>query len=330
MQNKPRKRLFHSQAASEREKLGGNMISADDHLDGTFPFKPHFIGAPGHRLHYVDEGQGEPVMLIHGLPTWSYLYRKIIPYLSEDRRIIAPDYLGFGKSDTPSNIAYTVSTHVDALEQLVLELDLSDMTLVLHDWGGAIGAGIALRHPDRIRRLVVMNTLMPLGLEIEAQLLPEHNLKSDWFSWATPAEARGDLEIVMRNLKFTVLSLMRWAGLQNLAQVDETWLRAYSQPFASPEECTAAYAFPKSVVTETVQFETAGTAAVEKLRAKPAMMIYGMKDRALLPDYLIPIFQASFPSAPVFKLANAGHFLQEDAPETVALLIKQFMEWHSQ
>ena len=300
------------------------MIQANDTLDGTFPFTPHFSGVSGNRIHYVDEGKGEPVILIHGLPTWSYLYRNIIPRLSDERRVIAPDYLGFGKSDSPYDVDYTVAMHVDALERLVLELDLTDITLVLHDWGGMIGTGVALRHPDRIKRMVVMNTMMPLGLPIE-EILAEHNQKSDWFSWAAPAEERGDLEVVMRNLSFTVLSLMRRAGLQNMAQVDDTWLRAYSQPFASPEECTAAYAFPKSIVTGTVRFETAEEAVVEKLRAKPTMMIYGMKDCSLLPDYFIPIFEAGFPGAPVFKLENAGHYLQEDEPETVALLIKQFM-----
>ena len=107
------------------------MISANETFEGTFPFKPHFSTAAGFRMHYVDEGKGEPIVCLHGEPTWGYLYRHFILLLSRSYRIIVPDHMGFGKSETPANKEYTLATHVENLEALLLELDLWDITLVL-------------------------------------------------------------------------------------------------------------------------------------------------------------------------------------------------------
>jgi len=109
------------------------MIPADETFEGTFPFEPHFSEAPGFRMHYVDEGEGEPLVLLHGEPTWGYLYRKFIPALSETHRVIVPDHMGFGKSETPQNRAYTMKTHVENLTALIDELDLQDITFVVQD-----------------------------------------------------------------------------------------------------------------------------------------------------------------------------------------------------
>ena len=302
------------------------MIKASDTFDGRFPFQARFNGPDGRRVHYVDEGAGDPVLLLHGLPTWSFLYRDIIPLLSERNRVVAPDYLGFGKSDTPKDVEYTVSYHIDALEALLLSLDLRDVTLVLHDWGGMMGTGLALRHPDRIKRLVVMNTFMPLGRDIEQELLPQHNQRSNWFSWADAAESRGDLSVMMENLDFNILSLMQRAGLQDLSAIDEHWVDAYARPFMGACEGRAAYAFPRSIVRNTIAFEPPTEHSLNAILSKPAMMIYGMKDKALLSEYMIPIFRDAFPNSPIYPLANAGHYCQEDAPETIGLLIRQFID----
>ena len=137
------------------------MIPANETFDGTFPFRPHFTDAPGFRMHYVDEGEGDPIVCLHGEPTWGYLYRKFIPPLSRHHRVIVRDHMGFGKSETPPNREYTLATHVANLEALLLELDARDVTFVLQDWGGPIGGGFALRHPDRVRRLCLLNTVVP-------------------------------------------------------------------------------------------------------------------------------------------------------------------------
>src|SRR5690348_2221035 len=126
------------------------MIPAYETFDGTFPFQPHFFETSGFRMHYVDEGEGDPILCLHGEPTWGYLYRHFIGPLSRYHRVIVPDHMGFGKSETPQDRTYLLNEHIDNLEALVRSLDLRDITLVLQDWGGPIGGGFALRHPGRI------------------------------------------------------------------------------------------------------------------------------------------------------------------------------------
>lgn len=104
-------------------------------FDRTFPFQPHFRTINGFRMHYVDEGEGEPIVCLHGEPTWGYIYRRFIPPLSKANRVIVPDHMGFGKSDVPLDKPYTLAQHVDNLTKLILGLDLSDITLVGQDWG---------------------------------------------------------------------------------------------------------------------------------------------------------------------------------------------------
>ena len=106
------------------------MIPAEETFDGTFPFESHFTEAPGFRMHYVDEGEGEPLVLLHGEPTWGYLYRNFIPPLAESHRVIVPDHMGFGKSETPQDREYTLKTHVENLTALIDELDLHEITFV--------------------------------------------------------------------------------------------------------------------------------------------------------------------------------------------------------
>ena len=124
----------------------------DETFDGTFPFAPHDHNINGFEMHFVDEGSGEPIVLVHGDPTWGYLWRQFIPLLSQRRRCIAPDHMGMGKSGArPEPYPYRLRHHIANLETLLLRLDLRDMTLVLHDWGGPVGLGFAVRHPQRIK-----------------------------------------------------------------------------------------------------------------------------------------------------------------------------------
>lgn len=127
------------------------MIPADETFDGTWPFNPHFSSAAGFRQHYVDEGprKGEVVICLHGEPTWGYLYRRFIPPLSQQYRVIVPDHMGFGKSETPPDRVYTLQTHVENLEKLIDDLDLRDITFVCQGWGGPITGAYAIRGPER-------------------------------------------------------------------------------------------------------------------------------------------------------------------------------------
>src|SRR5262249_23298562 len=138
----------------------------DERFDGLpgYSFPPRYVEHDGPRMHYVDEGDGDPVLLLHGEPTWAYLYRKLIPRLAEGGRVPAPDYFGFGRSDKPTRIEdYSYDFHYRSIERLADELDLRATTVVVQDWGGPIGLRLAVEHPERVDRLVILNTGIGAG-----------------------------------------------------------------------------------------------------------------------------------------------------------------------
>ncbi|MDA2939051.1 alpha/beta fold hydrolase [Acidobacteria bacterium AH-259-A15] len=297
-------------------------IPADETFDGTFPFTPHFSEAPGFRMHYVDKGEGEPIICLHGEPTWGYLYRKFIPPLSRTYRVLVPDHMGFGKSQTPQDREYTLRTHVENLESLIEELDLSEITFVVQDWGGPMAGAYTVRHPDRVKRLCLMNTVIggPEATSVDPSSSP-------WFQWVKMRYENGSLDEVLGNLGSTVLSVMKIIGFENSSAVSRTWIRAYSAPFPTREECIGAIAFPLDLVLgKAIQYLEETMSGVEELRKKPAMLAEGMRDRAILPEWAISSFKSVFPEGPVVRLESAGHYCQEDAPETLVALIQQFIQ----
>lgn len=134
------------------------MVDQASALEPHYPFKSHFLEIDGHRMHYVDEGTGPVVVMLHGNPTWSFYYRHLISGLSDRFRVIAPDHIGCGLSEKPRVYPYTLATHIDNVDRLLEHLEVSDVTLAVHDWGGAIGFGWAMRRPQRVKRFVVFNT----------------------------------------------------------------------------------------------------------------------------------------------------------------------------
>src|SRR5215211_8540881 len=133
----------------------------DERFEGLvdWSYRPHYVLQDTLRMHFVDEGNGDPVVLLHGEPTWGFLYRKLIPPLAEVGRVVVPDLFGFGRSDKPLRREdYSYDFHARSLERLVEELDLRRLTLVVHDWGGPIGMRLAVEHPERVERLVILNT----------------------------------------------------------------------------------------------------------------------------------------------------------------------------
>ena len=296
------------------------MIPAHEDFDGTFPFKPHFTNAPGFRMHYVDEGGGDPILCLHGEPTWGYLYRRFIPPLAHTHRVIVPDHMGFGKSETPQDREYTLRTHVENLTALIDELDLQEITLVAQDWGGPMAGAYTVRHPERVKRLCLMNTLLGYGGVAPPEVSP-------WFQWIARHYEAGTLEEVLGNLGSNVLSVMKIIGFQNSAVVTDTWIRAYASAFPTPADCKGAIEFPLDVHLQRIaSYAAEGFGGVEALKSKPAMLAEGMQDRAIPPEWAIADFRSLFPNGPVVTLDGAGHFCQEDAPETLVALIQQFVQ----
>lgn len=303
------------------------MIRPDATFGGTFSFAPHFTDAPAFRMHFVDEGprDGEVVLCLHGEPTWGYLFRHLIPVLSAAYRVVVPDHMGFGKSETPLARSYWLQDHIDNLEKFVLALDLADITLVMHDFGGPVGMGLAARHPHRIRRLISTNGPTPFGQLDLLERVTANAAVSPWFRWIAQAEADGSLEAVLGQLGFNILSTLKLNGFENNAIITDSWLAAYGAPFATPAACLGAIGWAKGFATGAHRFETPDPAADRAIGSKPALAIWGDADRTLQAAHFLPLFRALFPGASVHRLAGVGHYCFEDAPEIVNDLILAFI-----
>ena len=302
------------------------MIDLHDTFEGTFPFAPHTFAGHGFVQHYVDEGprDGQVILCLHGEPTWGYLYRKMVGPLSEHYRVVVPDHMGFGKSETPLDREYTLRSHTENLAALVEHLDLRDITLVGQDWGGPIATQFTVRHAERVKRIFFANTIAGYG-RVGADV-PEVS-DSGWFRWIGEGLETGRTEQVLRNAGSTVLSVMKIIGFQNSAAVDDTWIRAYSAPFPDWDSAIGAYEFPIDAYSGRIaDYVMAGLDGVADLVSKPAILLEGLEDRAIPPARAIADFRALWPDAPVVELPGVGHFCQEDAPEILVTNLHQFIQ----
>jgi haloalkane dehalogenase len=309
------------------------MIDANETFAGTWPFAPRFheVAACGEaaafRMHYVDEGprDAEPIVCLHGEPTWSYLYRKMIPPLAERHRVLALDHMGFGKSDTPQDRTYTLRSHVENLTSWIEALDLREITLFGQDWGGPIATQFTLRNHARTKRLFYANSLAGYGVRGKTDV-PEV-VESPWFRWIGAGLESGRTEAVLRHLGSTVLSVMKLIGFENTAVVDDVWIRAYSAPFETPEESIGALEFPLDHYLWRIRdYVVEGIAGLPALRSKPAMLAEGMCDHAIPPERAIADFEGLWPRGTVVRLPGVGHYCQEDAPETLVELVERFID----
>lgn len=279
----------------------------DDAFAGLpdYPFAPHWHEAGGLRMHYVDEGEGAPVLLLHGEPTWSFLWRHAIPrVVATGRRAIAPDLTGFGRSDKPAEQDwYTYDRHVQAVTRLVAELDLRGLAVVVHDWGGLIGLRFAVENPERVERLVILDT----GV----------------WSGRAPSETRLRFRDALRHVGGELDVGRLVAGGTNNGLADDV-RAAYDAPFPTPVSKAGALAFPELVPVEPDHPTAAALDPVREALArwdKPAHVIWGAED-AVLPPAVGDRFVSLIPGATGPELiAGAGHFLQEDASGEVAAAI---------
>jgi haloalkane dehalogenase len=273
-----------------------------------FPFEPHYLDQDGLRMHYLDEGEGDPVLLLHGEPTWSFLYRKMIPPLARVARCVAPDYFGFGRSDKPTEREwYSYDRHVESVARLVRELDLQNITLVVQDWGGPVGFRLAVENPERIARLVVMNT----GIGARAP-------NEEWLRF----------QAFMRRVGTEIVAgqLLRLSLVQPTS--DEV-IAGYDAPFPVPESRVGIVQFPELVATGSDHPSAPAMIAVrEQLRSldRPALVLFSDSD---------PIFSRGAAEAmaellPRAELAppveGAGHFLQEDQGSWLGERVARWLE----
>jgi haloalkane dehalogenase len=274
-----------------------------------YAFAAHYVDHDGMRMHYVDEGAGSPVLLLHGEPTWSFLWRRVVPRLvAAGRRAVAPDLLGFGRSDKPTDVGwYTYDRHVESVTRLVRELDLGGLTLVVHDWGGPIGLRIAVENEERVDRLVILDTGIGAG--------------------RPPSETWLRFREAVRHVG-GALDVGRLVAAGTARDLPDEVRAAYDAPFPTPESKAGALAFPELVPTEP---EHPSAAAMNRVRdalrswEKPALVVWGADD-AVLPTSVAERIVELIPGATGPELvADASHFLQEDAPDEVAAAILRFL-----
>ena len=283
----------------------------ESHFDNlnNYPFKPHYTDIEGLRIHYIDEGPraSKPVLLLHGVPTWSYLYRDIIPLLAEaGYRVIAPDLAGFGRSDKPVDHSwYSLSSHVRILCQLVATLDLSDITLFGQDWGSMIGLRMAVEVPERFGRIIISNGGLPTGKEEVPLLFTVWRLFARWSPY------------------FPIDRIINSGCRTRLSKEQR---RAYKAPFPGPKDKVGPRVMPRKVPLSTKHPEAAkNMAAWEKLESwhKPFLSVFGDSDP--ITRAWNEILRERIPGAKKqeHKVLKAGHFIQEDAgPELAEIIIK--------
>lgn len=291
-----------------------SLRTADEHFANLpdYPFEPHYIeGLPGYadlRGHYLDEGNAdadEVFLCLHGEPTWSYLYRKMIPvFVDNGARVIAPDLLGFGKSDKPvDEDTYTFKFHRDYLLAFITHLDLRNITLVCQDWGGLLGLTLPMEFPERFKRLLIMNTALMMG--------PADSPAFD--AWKADVTGAPDLDLATFMQKYEPI-------------INDGEASAYAAPFPTREHKAGVYKFPKLVGTDEYGIRISKQAAAfwSNDWDGESFMAVGMQDPMLGPTVMSSMRQLIKGCPPPFEVAAAGHFVQEHGVEVANRAIAAF------
>lgn len=281
-----------------------------------YPFASNFFEAGGHRLHYVDEGAGEPLLFVHGNPTWSFHWRNLLLALRDRYRVVAIDHLGCGLSDKPQVWSYRLGDHVANLDALVERLDLRGVTLLAQDWGGAIGLGAALAQPERFGRFVLFNTgafhggRMPLRIGV----------------CRTPVLG----SLAVRGLNAFARAALRMA-VANPEKLTAEVRAGILAPYSNWRDRVAIERFVQDIPLDPRHPSYATLSRIEQglpsLANRPVQLIWGMRDWCFTPWFL-ERFEQIFPQAEVHRLEDAGHWVVEDAPESIVPLVERFLKAH--
>ena len=285
-----------------------------------YPFESHFINVNGYRLHYLDEGKGRnTVVLLHGNPTWSFLYRNFIPRLAKSCRVIAPDYLGFGLSEKPAEeSAYSLDGHIANLIGLLDAIEAENVTVVMHDWGGPIGFGYTQARKEKAKGLVILNTWCHTGEPSEFHRSP--------FTWRIlHAPVLGQLLLKRRNL---LVERTIYLSVWHRERLTPTVLDAYRFPFPDYDSRTGVLAFTRTI---PLRPGDRGWDTMVRLEAglkdldMPACILWGEGDVVFPPEFAMRFFK-TLPKAnePVF-FKKGRHFIQEDHPEEITDAILQLI-----
>lgn len=276
-----------------------------------YPFEPKYFETSAGKMHYVDEGTGAPIVFVHGNPSWSFEFRKLISSLSRKYRCIAPDHIGFGLSDKPREWSYLPRDHAENFEGLTESLDLDGITLVVGDWGGPIGLSYAIAHPEKMKNLVITNTwLWPAN--------------KDPYYIAFSAFMGGPVgRLLIKRYNFFAGALLK-AIYGDRSKLTPEIHRNYLEPLSEPAERRGCWTFPKQIVGSTDWLKSLWQKR-EVLDGKTILFAWGMKDLAFREKELNR-WTKSFPQARAIRYEDAGHFVAEEKPAELVVAIEELLE----
>lgn len=281
-------------------------------IRAIYPFAQHRLEVPGGAINYVDEGQGPAVLMLHGNPTWSFYYRRLIAALSPTHRVIVPDHMGCGLSDKPQDYPYRLSNHIDNLGHLVRHLGLERADLVIHDWGGAIGMGYAVRRELQVRRIVVLNTAAFLSPHVPLRI--------------AVCKLPGFGDIAIRGFN-------AFAGMATVMAVErpmEPLVRdGFLLPYSSYHDRIATLRFVQDIPMHAGHPTWDVVDGIDRqlgmFRDTPMQILWGGRDWCFN-DHFLAGWMQRFPDAAVLRIDDAGHYVLEDAHECVVPRVAQFLQ----
>ena len=279
-----------------------------------YPFKSRFLNLDQHKYHYLDEGQGETLLMLHGNPTWSFYYRNLVLELKKSYRCVVPDHMGMGKSDKPQTYPYKLSKHIDNLAALVCELSLKDITLVVHDWGGAIGMGFAIRYPQKVKRLVLFNTAAFLSEKIPLSL--------------SLCRIPGFGSLAIRGFNAFALAATIMACKKRERMKDEV-KAGYLAPYNNYSNRIANLRFVQDIPMNPNHPSYRLIKEIEENLGQfanlPVMIAWGEKD-FVFNHHFLNKWTKIYPNAIVHRISDAGHYVVEDAYERIIPWMDSFFQ----
>ena len=276
-----------------------------------YPFESHFLKLEMGRLHYIDEGEGSPIVMVHGTPTWSFEYRHLIKGLSNRYRCLAMDHIGFGLSDKPSDWSYLPEAHARNVEALMESLGLEDITLVVNDFGGPIGLSYAIRHPDKVKQLVIMNSWM-WSLKDEPR-----------FKWASRFLGGPVGRLLYRQMNFSPRVLMKMI-VGDKSKLPKHIHDHYLKALPTPRERKGTWVFAKELVASGDWYDSLWSER-GGIDYMPTLVIWGMKDSTFTQREL-ERWESFLTNARVIQLDDVGHFVAEEMGDALPPVIGEFLE----
>ena len=277
----------------------------------AYPFRSNYFDVDGFRMHYVDEGHGAPIVLVHGTTTWSFIFRRLIQRLSRKYRCIALDHLGYGLSEKPPGISYLPEDQARRLRLLIEYLELRDMTLVVHDFGGPIGLSYAVQKPEQVKALILFNTWM---WSLKGEILVE-------LAGRVGGGPLGRILVKRLNLEMHILFKAVWGNSSNLSK---DLHKQYLMPFPRTVDRQAMWVLAGELLRSGPWYNRLWQQR-ERIRDIPALLLWGMKD-IIFKERHLNRWTGVFDIAEPVTFPEAGHFVQEEAHAQLNELFEDFLQ----